>query len=482
MSLNEIQAQQVMLVRAIEQAQDTTNFWSKDDAKDATRETNEINASFEQFVARRAKWVLNNIKKNKSAPKIDLSISHLPTIAGWLMIAAALIIGFVTDHLISDRRVNILEYPLIVLILYNFGIYIAILAIGIGKLFSSNGKSGGILTKVIDAMGRWSLRGVIKTTDGKEGPWIENFKDDWCSISASLNLHRLYLIMHAASMSFAAGMLGGLYARGLFKEYRAGWESTWCASGDCIHAIATVVLTPGALLWNMKIPDAVHIAGLRFPESTGEIAGDWIHLYAGTILVCIIIPRFLLACWSGISKWRLQRSFFKPIGPYFVSLKAIREGKPVDVLVIPFRYELTPQVKSDLQRQLERVYGIEVTISVKAPVKMGEDTKDWKMALGKESHIAVFVIFNIIATPESDDHGQLLKRLRKEVPGEVSVIPIVDTGPAPPEWDRDRLMVRSKLWRHELDHLGFEPLLLNLKTPDAEDIQKRLEDRLSDDG
>jgi hypothetical protein len=112
---------------------------------------------------------------------------------------------------------------------------------------------------------------------------------------------------------------------------------------------------------------------------------------------------------------------------------------------------------------------------------MGEDTQDWKEALGKERHIAVFVIFNIAATAELDTHGQLLKRIQNDVHGRVPVIPIIDTG-AYADRDKDRFSQRCKQWRTVLDHVRCKPLFLNLTTPDAEDIQKSLEDRFSENG
>ena len=201
-------------------------------------------------------------------------------------------------------------------------------------------------------------------------------------------------------------------------------------------------------------------------------------MYAGSVLVCIIIPRLILAAVAGLSKWRLQRSLPLPMrSAYFATLRALRGGNVVDVLVIPFRYEMTDQVKSDLTRLLERIHGLAVTIAVQPPVLMGEDPADWKAALGNERHIAVFVIFNLAATAEADAHGELLKRVLGDVRGRIPVIPIVDTG-AYADRQQDRFNERCNQWRTVLDQVRCRPLFLNLKTPDAEGILENLEARL----
>ena len=477
MALTELQAKDVMLVRAIEQARDGNVLWSPTDAKDATRASIELigqKASYDQFIARRAEWVLDAIRKRQSEPLFDLAPRKSPTVAAWLLIVSAFVIGFATNHLAADSRVNIVEYPLVGLILWNLLVFITILVSGISNLFRLKSEAGGPLT---DLLGQWQLWGAIKSSFGKTTLWGDQFKSDWCMIAASLNQQRLALTLHAASILFALGAMGSLYIRGFFKEYRAGWESTFF-SAESIHAIANVVLAPGALLLNMQMPDVAHVAGLRFPESAGEIARDWIHLYAASILLWILVPRLVLAIASGFSKWRQQRSFPLPIrNTYFAALRAIHSGKGVDVVAIPFRYELTSQVKADLVRLLERAHGLAVSITVQEPVLMGEEAADWKTALGNDRHIAVFVIFNLAATAESDTHGLLVKKILGDVYRCTPVIPIVDTG-SYVDRDKDRFNERCNQWRNILDRVRCKPLFLNLLTTESTDVQLALQNRL----
>jgi len=289
MSLTESQAQQITLIRVLEQTRDNGGLWSAGDAKEATRATTELldkKAPFDQFVARRADWALDAIGKRAASPAIDLRTPRWPTIIGWLIVAIALATGFFTDHLATDRRVNIVEYPLVGLIVWNLAIFVGLILRRLSSFLTPRSRDGGLLTDII---GRWRLQGAFSARNGNPTLWIEQFRKEWTSLSARLNQTRLELVLHTAAMFFALGALASLYVRGFFMEYRAGWESTFF-SADSIHAIASVVLAPGALLLNMTIPGVQHVASLQVPGNPGEIARDWIHLYAGSILVCIIIP------------------------------------------------------------------------------------------------------------------------------------------------------------------------------------------------
>ena len=66
MPLTEHQAQQVTLVRVLEQTPNNGSVWSASDAKEATRAARDLvgtRASFTEFVARRAQWALEEINR-----------------------------------------------------------------------------------------------------------------------------------------------------------------------------------------------------------------------------------------------------------------------------------------------------------------------------------------------------------------------------------------------------------------------------------
>lgn len=480
MSLTEAQALEITLVRVLEQTPDNGALWTAGDAREATRASMELvpaKAPLDQFVARRAGLALTEIRKRPASPGVHSEGPHWPTRAAWLIVILALMVGFATDHLAADRRINIVEYPLVLLILWNLLIFSVMFMRWLVRIVFP-GKPGSVLG---DMAGDWRLRGVLTGEERQIKQWLSRFKKEWSTLSATLNRVRIEVLLHAAALFFATGALASLYVRGFFKEYRAGWESTFF-SADSIHAIASFVLTPGALLLNMQIPDVQHIATLRLPEGTGEIARDWIHLYAGSILLWIILPRLLLTLSSALSLWRLRRAFPLPMqGIYFTTLRAIRRGGHASVVVIPFRYELTEQIRSNLSRLLERNYGLTVNTVIQQPVLMGENTGDWKAALTTDEHIAVFVIFNLAATAEPDTHGKLLKKILSDVGGRTPVIPIIDTE-SHAEGNLERFRERCNQWRVVLDETRCKPVFIDLSKPESDDVLKTLESRLNEHG
>src|SRR5690606_9830194 len=66
MLLTELQAQQITLVRVLEQTRDNGGLWTAGDAHEATRAARELvgrGAPFHVFVARRAQWALEEIQR-----------------------------------------------------------------------------------------------------------------------------------------------------------------------------------------------------------------------------------------------------------------------------------------------------------------------------------------------------------------------------------------------------------------------------------
>jgi hypothetical protein len=69
---------------------------------------------------------------------------------------------------------------------------------------------------------------------------------DWSQIAAPLYAARVARLLHFSAALFAAGIISGLYLRGLAFEYRAGWESTFLGA-EAVHRLLSVLLAPG--LW-----------------------------------------------------------------------------------------------------------------------------------------------------------------------------------------------------------------------------------------
>jgi len=479
MGMTEWNAQQVTLLRILEQSPVNELQWTAGDAREATREAQQLakaQSPLDQFVTRRAQLALEAIATRSGKSLLSASAPSRPVIIAWLILFAAFLLGWMTDFLLGQSHMEIIHLSLVGLIVWNLFIYALPLIVklpGIDRFVAHLGEM------VINKVGGWRLSEAMPARSFRNKAWRLQFQKEWLLLSYPLIKARISLIMHAAAILFAMGAMSSLYIRGISKEYRIGWESTWLESADSVRSIARVVLAPSELLFNMTIPDAVHIATLQRPGSQGEVATYWIYLYFGAVLGWIIIPRFILLMWNAAQRWRLQKSYPLPLhGLYFRTMDAVRKGRG-RFLVVPFRYELKPQTKTNLSFLIERIHGISAEISIPESVLMGQDPADWKPALGNSDHIAVFVVFGLSATAELDLHGKFLRRIRTELNGIVDVVPIIDTGTYSGT-DRERRRERSEQWRSVLESAKFKPVFLDLSKTDDEESVKTLERRLKE--
>lgn len=194
-----------------------------------------------------------------------------PSWLGWLVVCGAFGLGVATDAIGSSHSVNILAPPLMLLMLWNVTVYAFI---GLNAL-----------------RGWFSAPNAIKT-DSDTG----------------LALARGTTVMHCGAAAMAAGALTSMYWRGLVFDYQALWQSTFLSAAS-VHQIISMVLGPASWISGMPLPDAQALAQLRYPISVGENAGRWMHWYAITVFLVVLLPRGLLALWSH----RQAQHVLKPV-------------------------------------------------------------------------------------------------------------------------------------------------------------------------
>ena len=484
MPLTEHQAQQVTLVRVLEQTQNNGSIWTAEYAKEATRATIELvgpKASFAEFVARRAQWVLQAISRRSPDRAILLRRPRWPFFAGQVLAALAFACGFMTDLLATSfmhpGQINIVELPLVLLIVWNLGFF-AWFSVKWVLYFFRRGKQP--VGPVIELFGKLRASESLGFGRKRQRPWADGFKSDWSQLSAPLNAARLKMAASLASMLFTLGAVAHLIYRAAFDHYTAGWKTTLTSSVDAgsVHTFVSWVLAPGSFLLNRPIPDVKHIESLRMPPSLGEVAENWIWLYFASVLAWVVIPRLYLVALNAFARWRMCRNFPLPMNAtYFTTLRAAWRGQRIGVSVVPFRYELSPVLRNNLSAMLKRIYGLAVDITIDQPVLMGSDTNDWKNPVERDGHVAVIVIFNLAATAEADVHGVLLTGLEKYIEEGTPIVPVVDTG-AYRQDDPERFRQRRNQWRQALDRIKFKPLFLDLHKA-ADDDLKILNNRLN---
>lgn len=281
-------------------------------------------------------------------------------------------------------------------------------------------------------------------------------------------------MLHVAAAALAAGVIAGLYVRGLAFEYRATWQSTFL-DAPAVHAIARAAYAPGALLLRMPVPDAAAVAAIRAPSSAN--AAQWIHLMAATVSAIVILPRLLLALGARLIERHRAANFVVPLeDPYFRRLLRGFHGGAARVRVIPYSHAPDTAAIAGLESIVARVFGGGAAMTVTAPVAYGDDVEP-----PDGGDTALVALFNASATPEREVHGAFLEALAARG---ASPVALVDASAWAAHWAGEpaRLDARRAAWQRLGDDAGVHMVFAELAAPDVAAAVAEFEGAMASDG
>jgi len=488
----------VLLIQAIEESDREGDVLPLADRAEATREAvrNEapgraiqpgigLARADETLLARRAERLLARVRLRSPAVDYVLAVASGLTWLGRAVLVLALIVGLSLSTLDGSRRINILAFPLIGLIAWNLFIYALLIAARIkrrgatpaGTLWSGRFYEHWLGAR-IDSLLKQSMRFNAPLATA-----LRRFTREWVQIERPLLLERAQLLMHGAAALVAAGLIAGLYIRGLVLRYEAGWESTFL-SPKSVHAVLAVLYGPGATLSGIGLPSISGVNALRWTGvSGGGEAASWIHLIALTAMLYIIVPRLILACMSGFNLWRLSRN--PPLPAAFIGYgRAVLAGTAGGALresvsVICFAYEPSPASIAGLQTLLAATLGAIIKVETRAPVRYGEEDA-FRATLTRNGADATnwyALLMSAASTPEAENHGAVINTLRDSLARKSQPLPlliVIDTGPYAARMQGDatferRLRERHNLWSEFVAGYGLSACLVDLSriTPES---------------
>jgi len=465
--MDERSARDVVLVQAIETADRTRAIWSDADriavGQEAAHAVGE-SAAAGAYLGRRAAFALSRLVVRE--PRLRSLLGHRVAGSKVAMIAtaAAFIVGVAAAHIGPAQRINLLAPPVLALLAWNVAVY-ALLAIAIAT--SGDGASRAVPAGLRSLLAR--LLGAIPRgwRDAGDTRPLANaaamFAADWTRMAAPLWQRRAAGILHVAAAALATGEVAGLYLRGIALEYRAVWQSTFLDAGD-VARLLHMVLAPGALVTGIAVPGAEALKALG-PASQGENAARWIHLYAGTILVVVIIPRLVLAAVAWMGARRVSRRFpLRVETPYFQRIVRAWHAGTAQVLAIPYSFDVPARAAEGLRAMLSRALEAPVALAWVPTVRYGDDAPPLPSTLPA----AIIVLFNLAATPEADNHGAIVGELAARAGG-APLIAIIDTTDFTARFHDvpQRIAQRERAWREVLEARGATPLFVPLERPDV---------------
>lgn len=305
--MTEDEARQVLLLQSRE-AGDPTPAWSADDRAWATRQavaTVGDDAPPERFVVARAVIALQRLLPRDRDAQRWLARRGWHAAWVWLAALAGLMAGLAADQLGPPQRVNLLAPAVWAVVGWNLLVYL-------GLLLPLRLPHIGLR----DALARLGLGGDTSVAAL------------WQRHAATLMKQRAALVLHVAAAALALGLTAGLYLRGLVLDYRAGWQSTFLDSAQ-VQGALSLLLAPASVVTGIEVPDVVALRVGPGADATAS-AAPWIHLYAATLALFVVLPRALLAARAGASARRRARRFRLPLTtPYFEALHPLmRPGLP----------------------------------------------------------------------------------------------------------------------------------------------------------
>ncbi len=480
--MNETDARSALLVRAYETAPPSkvNGHWTDDDREWATQAALQYEgeqASADAVIARRARFAAERLgSRDRDALRALRVLTWRPWV-GWAIVLIAFVAGVATDAIGQARQINVLAPPLIAVLAWNLIVYAVLLARAAMRLIGAGSRHLGAIALQIArfAHGVASARRFERLT-----PPLARFAHDWTGAAAPLTASRIARILHVSAATFAAGALAGLYLRGFAFEYRAVWESTFL-DVSTVHAILSTVLGPASALTGIALPDEAALAAIRSTASPGENAARWIHLYAMTIALFVLLPRAVLALGHFVVERRLAKHFPLSVDDaYFQTIARAHRGEAARIRVVPYSYRPSPQTALGLNALMGRVFGAntEVTISPTVPFG-GEDALDPESVPGAPVAL-VAALLSLTATPERENHGMFIAALAVRKPPSTPLAVLVDESAFRQRFDEPggsgaaRLGERRAAWQRMLAENGREAVFVDLENHDLAEAERAL--------
>lgn len=483
--MNEHSALDVIAVRSIETRDRERAVWTDVDRAWASRAAAEAvgeKANAETFLARRARLALERPGERNRLLLASVNRMRWRPWYGGAVIAIAFVLGFASYQIGNSHQIDLLAPPVLALIAWNLVIYFTLLATRLVRLRRPTPPGflrSGVMRAVAFTTGPSLSRAKLhKAGDRVTVASLVNLADTWFAAAKSLYAARIRRILHLAAATLAVGVIAGFYLRGLAFEYKATWESTFLDVA-AVHGLLSVMLAPGAWLTGIAIPGTAHIESIQAPSS--ENAATWLHLYAASVFLIVLVPRIVLASWAGYQEWKLSRKFPLSLDdPYFRHLLRNFHAEPERVRVIPFSYTLPEPVQAGLESIVTRTFGGGSSLIFEPSVRWDDEGDLVRNMAQEEGRGPVIALFSLAATPEDEVHGAFIKSLKEHFEAGHNLIAVVDESAFHARWPDDeiRLNKRRRAWSDWLDAQHIRVVHANLADPDLESVEAALNDML----
>lgn len=411
------QAKVILLAKALEESGDTSANWTAADAEAASlRAAHAVGetAGPVKLLTDRAKLVLRTASE-RGVNTVLSTKARLPKLFAPLFVLLSFALGGLTDRIASPEHiVNLLSPPYWGVILWNFGVYIALLCCALGVLGTSGNRFALPLRSTLNAFAQQTSYGTLRRKGFKA-----HFYAEWAQFVAPLVRLNVARTLHFAAMAFALGIIVSLLIRGFGTSYWGGWESTWLAESpesvkhflDYTYGLIPSVgpITPMPDLAAVTEMRADRLPYLQEPVS----AAPWLLRMMILMAVTVILPRFVFSLFDS---WRMRRFKKQTLlaldSPYYESIlgQCAQDAVLGNLLVITS--DTRRPMRDAYVKDFCRHWGGDEDSDVRKLDFNDKEAPSPDLPNGPRKPI-VLVWFDAMETPEDEVHGALIERLKE---------------------------------------------------------------------
>ncbi|HUE96739.1 MAG TPA: hypothetical protein VMN39_08770 [Longimicrobiaceae bacterium] len=467
-TLSHGRAQAASLVRAVEEVDRRGELLGLDDRRRATESARrDAGEAPERWLGQRAEDLVEVLAgtRRRHVRRL-LLLTDLGRGLFWPAVVVALVVGLATNALGPERRIHVLAVPVLGLVVWNVVVLLLALIHRVVPLLP-----GGLRferPRAVALLERWAERWVERQgePDDPEGElWrtaLRRYLEIWLPVQTPLAVARVRRLLHAGAAAMVVGAVAGMYLRGLVLEYRVSWESTFLG-GDAVDRILGVVLAPAAALLGRRVPSAA-AAG---PE--GLPAAEWIHLWALTATLFVLLPRGVLVTAETLRILRRKRrtTLMMP-ALYLRRLAATTEALVGRIDITPYSYNPSPRAAEELRGLLHDLFGARAEVRQRSTVEYGADPS------ARAAGPSRVILFSLAQTPEAEVHGEYLLGCREGLADGQTLLAIIDAsvyrrrlGETDP--GATRLAERQRSWDRVLREVGLTAVHLDLESVDPDE-------------
>jgi len=482
LGMREEELRQILLVKAIEDTDREGALIPAGDriaaSREAKRSVTRDGAGEDALLTARARVLLRRIVARHNFVETVLALAGGPAWLSWLFIAISLIVGVGLSALDGRRRINILSFPLLALILWNLAVYgfIAIRAVRQSSVITK-GRGVSALIAYIGVARASRLVARSRAFDVPLARALSRFTREWYEAARPLLLLRATRLLHVCAAAVGLGLVVGLYLRGIAFEYLSACERTFLDPSE-VRAILSVLYKPALMLTGITLPDAAYFETLQFGNAgEGENAGRWIHLLAATAVVFVVAPRLLMTLVASVRIWRMSQRVSLPpaLTRYYRNVfGAAGLAERSLTHVVPYAYEPKPNTLARLETLLAAQHGAHQSMEVQPMVPYGDEHAFMAHLQAREDPPpdTLVLLTSLAATPEDENHGVLIAALRDWLAAanlRSQLLVVVDEGPYVRRMSTQggaltRVDERRSVWSEYISARGVKPCLADLSS------------------